>query len=272
MEKYTEAIRRIFCTQNGKLLTPLGNWKRRSDKWSWRYNLDNTILYVREKNEWTAHKLRKRTRKFLWFRQNGEPLQPIGDETPITEMVCEEQQIKTRIPKSILKRSEQLDQVIYFNDYIDTLQQWEAELIRGTQQVLEIEDIIPILQDDQKLYLVSDGGEENGLGYFGWVIASETEILVKHKGHAAGNPSLIESLRTESVGALSIISYILRLCEFYEIQLPRHKTVHYCDNKTAVNRIRASQRWNILYPNMTLKADYDVQAQIDETIKLLKSN
>ena len=180
--------------------------------------------------------------------------------------------MKTRIPQSVLQITEHWEQEIYFNDYIETLQQWEAELIRGTQQVLEIEDVISILQDEQKIYLVSDGGEENGLGYFGWVIASETEILVKHKGHAAGNPSLVESLRTKSVGVLSIISYILRLYEFYEIRLPKHKMVQYCDNITAANRRRSSQRWNVLYPNTTLKADYDVQSQIDKTIRQIKRN
>ena len=61
------------------------------------------------------------------------------------------------------------------------------------------------LQDEQQIYLVSDGGEENGLGYYGWVIVTENQILVKHKGHAADNPRLIESLRTKSVGALTII-------------------------------------------------------------------
>ena len=119
---------------------------------------------------------------------------------------------------------------------------------------------------------MSDGGEENKLGYFQWVIATENELLIKHKGHAAGNPSLIKSLRTKSIGAISIFCFILRFCEFYEINLPKYKMVHYCDNITAVNRIRSSQRWDVLYPNTTLKADYDVQAQIDKTIKLIKSN
>ena len=128
------------------------------------------------------------------------------------------------------------------------------------------------LQDKHIIYLVSDGGEENGLGYFGWVIATKNKILIKHKGHAAGNLSLIESLRIKSVGALSIFCFILRFCEFHEITLPKYKMVHYCDNITTVNRIQTSQRWNILYPNTTLKADYDIQAQIDETIRLIKTN
>eukprot|EP00957_Ditylum_brightwellii_P199530 15209891-Ditylum_brightwellii.AAC.1 len=46
--------------------------------------------------------------------------------------------------------------------------------------------------------LVSDGGKESRLGYFGWVIGTHTESLVRNKGHTAGNPNLIESLRTES--------------------------------------------------------------------------
>ena len=144
-------------------------------------------------------------------------------------------------------------------------------MIRGTEQALDLEDLTLALQDEQLIYLVLDRGEENGLGYFGYVIATDNKILIKHRGHAAGNPSLIESLRTKSVGALSILCFILRFCEFHEISIPKHKMVYYCDNITAVKRIRTSQRWNILYPNTTLKADYDVQAQINETIRLIKT-
>eukprot|EP00957_Ditylum_brightwellii_P030741 2329496-Ditylum_brightwellii.AAC.1 len=63
--------------------------------------------------------------------------------------------------------------------------------------LVEEEDLISILKEDIKVFLLSDRGEVDGLGYFGWVIGTHTEELVQNKGHATGNPKLIKSLRSE---------------------------------------------------------------------------
>lgn len=76
---------------------------------------------MRETNDWKAHKLIKRTRNNLCFEEQGEDLQPTGDELPVTEITLEKQQIRTRIPKETLKTPEQLDHDLYFKDYIETL-------------------------------------------------------------------------------------------------------------------------------------------------------
>ena len=81
-----------------------------------------------------------------------------------------------------------------FIDYVNTLDKWEIDLLADYNLQYDKEDIIQILDTAGRLYFVSDGGKTDGLGYFGWVIATEMEILVKHKGHASRNPTLIESL------------------------------------------------------------------------------
>eukprot|EP00957_Ditylum_brightwellii_P033685 2553056-Ditylum_brightwellii.AAC.1 len=37
------------------------------------------------------------------------------------------------------------------------------------------------------LYYVTDGGADNKIGYFGWVIATDTRIITKGYGQAQGN-------------------------------------------------------------------------------------
>eukprot|EP00957_Ditylum_brightwellii_P175299 13345091-Ditylum_brightwellii.AAC.1 len=71
--------------------------------------------------------------------------------------------------------------------------------------LVEEEDLISILKEDIKVFLVSDGGEMDGLGYFGWVIGTHIEELVRHKGHAAGNPKYIELLRSENFAFITIL-------------------------------------------------------------------
>eukprot|EP00957_Ditylum_brightwellii_P186557 14203919-Ditylum_brightwellii.AAC.1 len=98
-----------------------------------------------------------------------------------------------------------------------------------------------LLQDGIQLFLVSDGGAIDGLQYYGWVIGTHMDVLVKHKGHAPGNPDLIESLQTESVGAL-----------------------------TTIKRVRWCQMHITLNLTSTLSANYDIQAQIEQVLNMMK--
>ena len=77
-------------------------------------------------------------------------------------------------------------------------------LIKGVTLKTTTEEISEIIQGNEMLYLVLDGGQDNGPGYYGWVIATKEQIVIEHKGHAPGNKRLIKSLRTESVGVLSM--------------------------------------------------------------------
>ena len=45
-----------------------------------------------------------------------------------------------------------------------------------------------------KLWCGTDGGAKDGKGYFGWVIATATEILWRGKDKANGNPHQMEKV------------------------------------------------------------------------------
>eukprot|EP00957_Ditylum_brightwellii_P128073 9767909-Ditylum_brightwellii.AAC.1 len=59
-----------------------------------------------------------------------------------------------------------------------------------------------------KLYYMSDSGVDNGIGYFGWLIATETTILIECNGHTIGKESLMESSRAETYGAIVIFLFL----------------------------------------------------------------
>eukprot|EP00957_Ditylum_brightwellii_P197562 15051017-Ditylum_brightwellii.AAC.1 len=99
---------------------------------------------------------------------------------------------------------------------------------------MEEKDVIDILSETLSLCLVSDRGEESGLGYFGWVIGTHTESLVQNKRHAAGNPDLIKSLRTQSIGALSLLLFILHFCTYHNLKQDTDLWTHFCDNNTVI--------------------------------------
>ena len=54
------------------------------------------------------------------------------------------------------------------------------------------------------LWIATDRGVKGPLGYFGWVIATDTQVLWEGKGQAQSNPDLIESLRAESIALLAV--------------------------------------------------------------------
>eukprot|EP00957_Ditylum_brightwellii_P077736 5906868-Ditylum_brightwellii.AAC.1 len=60
-----------------------------------------------------------------------------------------------------------------FDQYITTLDGWKQKLIQGCEFVQDEEDARHLLQSTFALYF-----EINELGYFGWVIGTEMEILV----------------------------------------------------------------------------------------------
>ena len=61
--------------------------------------------------------------------------------------------------------------------------------------------------------MVSDGGAINGLGYYGWVIASDMKILWEESGQVTGNPEQIDSLRAETHGTLAAVLFLTKLYE-----------------------------------------------------------
>ena len=69
------------------------------------------------------------------------------------------------------------------------------------------------------IYLITDGAEANGLEYFEWIIGTDNKILVQHKGHVMGNSSLIELLRTKSIGALSTLCFINYFCVYHKTKI-----------------------------------------------------
>ena len=63
------------------------------------------------------------------------------------------------------------------------------------------------------LWLVSDGGLTADLGYYGWVIASDSYILYEGKGRVPSNTSQIDSLRSESMGMLHALTVMGKILE-----------------------------------------------------------
>ena len=71
---------------------------------------------------------------------------------------------------------------------------WERHLLSNIEETQGGMTLADALQLGLDIWLVTDGGDTDGNGYYGWVIATDTHILVKGKGLSPGNQELNESL------------------------------------------------------------------------------
>eukprot|EP00957_Ditylum_brightwellii_P079307 6030248-Ditylum_brightwellii.AAC.1 len=107
--------------------------------------------------------------------------------------------------------------------------------------------------------MVTDGGMYAKDGYFGWVIATETTILWEARGYVQANPNMIESLRTEGMSQLALMTFLKQYCPYHGIAIPKNKSVHYTDNKGIVERMSWFQSrtlqtvWECLAPTLIYK-------------------
>eukprot|EP00957_Ditylum_brightwellii_P016382 1231542-Ditylum_brightwellii.AAC.1 len=82
-----------------------------------------------------------------------------------------------------------------FQTNIETLPKWEQILLTDiSEKYNSYTNLKTHLKMGSALWIVTDRGMKGPLGYFGWVIAMDTQVLWEGKGQAQSNPYLIESL------------------------------------------------------------------------------
>lgn len=211
---------------------------------------------------------------FLWQRLNTEP-HHISDTFPQLEsspVTYNDDRHTTTTPCTLmLPDADTIDlgPPTNWNEFIDTLPEWERDLLQYTEDVghkpQRVEEpnatqcnLKDILQERRQMHLVTDGGAEApNRGSFGWVIATHDKILWKGKGYARGYP--MDSHRSEGYGRLAAITFMIRYQEFIGGIEPLPCLVSHCDNKAIVNQSKTA--WSPWYkPSKTTVAGWDVIA------------
>eukprot|EP00957_Ditylum_brightwellii_P208679 15358485-Ditylum_brightwellii.AAC.1 len=88
----------------------------------------------------------------------------------------------------------------------------------------------------------ADGGTNDGIGHYGWVIAIETRILVKGNNQALGNKTLMESLQAETYGGLAFFTFIKYFCIYKNTSNPTDSQHYFCDNLTLITHLKYDQQ------------------------------
>eukprot|EP00957_Ditylum_brightwellii_P136871 10437636-Ditylum_brightwellii.AAC.1 len=86
-----------------------------------------------------------------------------------------------------------------FKAYLRSLLKWIGHLlIYWSFKTRDENHLKQHILQKQPLYYTTDGGADDRLGYYGWVIANSTTKLVEGYGRALGDPELMESSRAKS--------------------------------------------------------------------------
>lgn len=146
---------------------------------------------------------------------------------------------------------------------------WESDLLRFQQDILTSEGIIAVLHaTNSKIYIVSDGGCKNQCGSFGWVLASEAEILWRGWGTARGHP--MSSYRAEAYGRLAAIRFLNRYMEFLNMSLPPDLDLETaCDNDSLLKNESYWKQQTVPNPFLHLKSDSDAVDSINKSYQEL---
>eukprot|EP00957_Ditylum_brightwellii_P048387 3672473-Ditylum_brightwellii.AAC.1 len=113
------------------------------------------------------------------------------------------------------------------------------------------------------MYLVTDGGTTDGIGYYRWVIATNCDVVITAHGQSTGYFGLMESLQTKSMSILAMVTFLHHFCKFHNITPNTMSWAHYCHNLTAKRRMQNHKHGYNHHPTVTTKPDFDVQLQIE---------
>ena len=148
-----------------------------------------------------------------------------------------------------------------FSDYIETLDEWERELL----QEVEINDDVYVLvsaiishasNSDGEILATSDGSAPNFVGTFGWSLSlSNGKRLAKNKGPAPGHRTT--SFRAEAYGLLSLLRFLFHAFAYTGNTLPDKLTLH-TDSESVLKKLLEMATWPYYYPNTTIASDWDV--------------
>eukprot|EP00957_Ditylum_brightwellii_P158607 12072421-Ditylum_brightwellii.AAC.1 len=59
-----------------------------------------------------------------------------------------------------------------FSENVNTLPSWSRHLLQNVNMIEDEDDLCEMLQNNETMYFVLDGGATDGRGYFRWVIAT----------------------------------------------------------------------------------------------------
>ena len=157
-----------------------------------------------------------------------------------------------------------------FTEQIEALDPWEAKMLNKADNQHH-RRLAQALLTKEKIYIVSNGGQLNSYGSFGWIIEGNQEYA-RGNGEAEGAREIMQLFRAEAYGMLAAIRFLKQTCVWNDTWPTTNKTITvYSDNMSLIQRISWHHKRIVVTPKNVSAADYDTEKAITSTIDYLET-
>jgi hypothetical protein len=233
----------------------------------WKHNLDGDNLYHTREADTTFHRYHHTgsTRRHYRYTPTNDPPRSLPPQSyPVSvsykgqnfDVNREDMSAPPSIPPVLIPES--------IFDLIAVQHPSHQELLQDIDISITDIELLTLLSTSAPILLASDGGAVPGRGSFGWVVQVGDRIIARGKGPAYGPDP--RSFRAEGYGMASGLSFLLILKQYYKMACPPSRgTKLICNNEGLLIRIEKTLAWSYLQPNVTLRAEWDIESVILET-------
>eukprot|EP00957_Ditylum_brightwellii_P132408 10096862-Ditylum_brightwellii.AAC.1 len=149
--------------------------------WMAYYNiLNNTIKIF--KDTWQEHKIHHSTRRYIFVYSTGWRCTEPGHKTtavlPLMDITPKGPYFQSTHPVKYLN-TQTKPPLSTFLQYISNLGGWEKHILKYVTFKITENTALAEINMAQELYYMPDGKADYGIGYFRWLIATDTEILIE---------------------------------------------------------------------------------------------
>lgn len=248
---WKQSLIRTFYSGN-HLTNPLGSWITPPPKVHYFYVPSSNQIKLVQGNQIKTTRATE-TRRHIEYDNDWVLNNPSGKCIPLIEN--SQKQTKPALPK-------------FYNTQQPTWEQkMKTSTTRNRQQLSSYTTVSKYLLLDltnaDTLWIVSDGGKDTALAYYGWVIADSRHILCEGKGLTTGNTEQMDSLRAESSGMVHALTVMVKLLT--QVTCKAH-IILASDNLQLVKRTKLICEYGSRLPNQYTAPHMDLQCVIDSMI------
>jgi ribonuclease HI len=96
-----------------------------------------------------------------------------------------------------------------------------------------------LFMEAPEINIATDGGynPKSGISTYGWVIATDDQVIVTGRGPAEAHPTMANSFRAEGYGAASALVFLTAYCQLNQVKTKPKTWYMFIDNKSMVSRL-----------------------------------
>ncbi len=247
------------------LRTKLGNWKPSQSyhhRWRWHYTPDG----LHQQSPRTAiikqYLSHKTVRRSYQFQPQGIPVPSLPRDSIPVEPAKGPHHYRVSFHQIFPFPRESWDHAPErMTDIIHQLPPSLKDLLQHVESLTTEQTLAQCLATNETIRIASDGGAIPGRASYGWIIQIGMTPIAKGKGPTHGDDP--RSFRAEGYGMASTLLYLRTIQQQYNFQRDRHsRNILICDNQGLLQRISEAAAWPYTTPNVTLRAEWDVESVI----------